>query len=93
MSSGRQAVDWGFGKIAGLFAFVDFREKKTKYFPPECCKDVQSECIAGKLPYLPVWCTGLTILRSATTILGSLLECPLTLGTGFNVALGNPFAY
>ncbi|XP_064462205.1 uncharacterized protein LOC135372615 [Ornithodoros turicata] len=28
MSSVRQAVEWGFGKIAGLFAFVDFRENQ-----------------------------------------------------------------
>ncbi|KAH6920135.1 hypothetical protein HPB50_028877 [Hyalomma asiaticum] len=31
MSSVRQAVEWGFGKIAGLFAFVDFK-KNQKIF-------------------------------------------------------------
>lgn len=30
MSSVRQAVEWGFGKIVGLFAFVDFKKKKTR---------------------------------------------------------------
>ncbi|XP_075741731.1 uncharacterized protein LOC119160041 isoform X2 [Rhipicephalus microplus] len=28
MSSVRQAVEWGFGKIAGLFAFLDFRKNQ-----------------------------------------------------------------
>lgn len=31
MSSVRQAVEWGFGKIVGLFAFVDFK-KNQKVF-------------------------------------------------------------
>lgn len=28
MSTVRQAVEWGFGKIAGLFAFLDFRKNQ-----------------------------------------------------------------
>ncbi|XP_072143161.1 putative nuclease HARBI1 [Dermacentor andersoni] len=31
MSSVRQAVEWGFGKIAGLFAFVDFKKNQKLY--------------------------------------------------------------
>ncbi|XP_070387683.1 uncharacterized protein [Dermacentor albipictus] len=31
MSKVRQAVEWGFGKIAGLFAFVDFRKNQKLY--------------------------------------------------------------
>ncbi|XP_037515308.2 uncharacterized protein LOC119391726 [Rhipicephalus sanguineus] len=32
MSSVRQAVEWGFGKITGLFAVVDFKKKNQKIF-------------------------------------------------------------
>lgn len=32
MSSVRQAVEWGFGKIVGLFAFVDFKKKNQKLY-------------------------------------------------------------
>lgn len=31
MSSVRQAVEWGFGKIVGLFAFVDFKKNQKLY--------------------------------------------------------------
>ncbi|XP_072142310.1 uncharacterized protein [Dermacentor andersoni] len=31
MSSVRQAVEWGFNKIAGLFAFVDFKKNQKLY--------------------------------------------------------------
>nr|XP_050030581.2 uncharacterized protein LOC126526913 [Dermacentor andersoni] len=31
MSEVRQAVEWGFGKIAALFAFVDFRKNQKLY--------------------------------------------------------------
>lgn len=40
MSSVRQAVEWGVGKIAGLFAFVDFKKNKPEDLPPECSKNV-----------------------------------------------------
>lgn len=40
MSSVRQAVEWGFGKIAGLFAFLDFCKNQTEM--AECVMHVQS---------------------------------------------------
>ena len=34
VSSGREAVEWGFGKIVQLFAFVDFRKNQKLYLQP-----------------------------------------------------------
>ena len=34
MSSGREAVEWNFGKIVQLFAFVDFRKNQQIYLQP-----------------------------------------------------------
>ncbi len=34
MSSGREAVEWGFGKIVQLFDFVDFRKNQKLYLQP-----------------------------------------------------------
>ena len=31
ISSGREAVEWNFGKIVQLFAFVDFRKNQSTY--------------------------------------------------------------
>lgn len=40
MSAVRQAVEWGFGKLAGLFAFLNFQ--KNQKLNQQCFKNLQS---------------------------------------------------
>ncbi|CAN7948011.1 unnamed protein product [Ixodes hexagonus] len=57
MSTVRQAVEWGFGKVVTEFAFVDFK-KKPEASSPTSATDVQSCDTPGKLPYMFIWQSG-----------------------------------
>ncbi|XP_040064314.1 protein ALP1-like [Ixodes scapularis] len=61
MSSVRQAVEWGFGKVSTLFAFVDFKKKS------EAQAAARERYVSGcntvnKLPHVPVWQPNLHVL-------------------------------
>ena len=34
MSTARKSVEWGFGKVLGLFAFVDYKKYQKLYLQP-----------------------------------------------------------
>lgn len=72
ISTARQAVEWGFGKIAGLFAFLDFRKVRS------CTGKMFHGCTRlgypRELSHMHVWFTGLAIFWSWTCASGGLFE-------------------
>ena len=60
----RQSVEWGFGKVISLFAFLNFVKN-----PAATCRVLQSQCIAHKCTHLFVWITNQRFLwsRSSTS--------------------------
>ena len=60
MSRVRQAVEWQFGRIATLFAFLDFK-KNLKLFKNSSGQTVPNWCITYKLPCMFLWQPNLTV--------------------------------
>jgi hypothetical protein len=54
MSKLRSSVEWSFGKILSLFAFVDYK-KKPKTFSAVSCQILSCCSTAYKLPHMLIW--------------------------------------
>lgn len=62
MSTVRQAVEWGYGKVAAEFVFVDFNIK-SENSSPKGSYVLQGSNYFGQLPHVPVWESGNTFFQ------------------------------
>ena len=68
MSAVRVTVEWTFGKIVQLFAFLDLKKKKSEASFATSGQILYNWCSPHQLSHLPVWITDFELLWFDPTI-------------------------
>lgn len=74
MSRVRQSVEWGFGKVATEFAFLDLK-KKSKVVSSAVAHHIQGRRNPDELPHLFVRESNFNVLFCRSSNTGGVLDC------------------